>query len=64
MRAGLFPRCRDIGGRSVWIEAEVNDWMLSRPMRPLKGDEGAGIPHRPYNFDNPRNSRKRIGVAR
>src|SRR5271157_2024839 len=39
MRAGTFPRGRDIGGRTAWIESEVAAWIASRPIRRLKGDE-------------------------
>jgi predicted DNA-binding transcriptional regulator AlpA len=38
MREGTFPRSRVLGGKSAWLEAEVNDWILSRPVRRLKGD--------------------------
>jgi predicted DNA-binding transcriptional regulator AlpA len=38
MRAGTFPRSRDIGGKSAWVEAEVEDWIRNRPVRQLKGD--------------------------
>jgi predicted DNA-binding transcriptional regulator AlpA len=38
MRAGTFPRSRDIGGKSAWVEAEVEAWIRNRPVRPLKGD--------------------------
>jgi prophage regulatory protein len=40
MRAGTFPRSRGIGGRTAWIESEIADWIASRPIRRLKGDEG------------------------
>ena len=39
MRAGTFPRGRDIGGRTAWLESEVASWIASRPIRRLKGDE-------------------------
>ena len=39
MRAGTFPRGRDIGGRTAWIESEIADWIASRPIRRLKGDD-------------------------
>src|SRR5271166_4027039 len=35
MRAGTFPRGRDIGGRTAWIESEVAAWIASRPIRRL-----------------------------
>ena len=49
MRAGTFPRSRALGGSTVWIASEVEAWMASLPMRPLKGDpepnRGSGISH-------------------
>jgi predicted DNA-binding transcriptional regulator AlpA len=44
MRAGTFPRGRDIGGRTAWIESEVAAWIASRPIRRLKGDEHSDGP--------------------
>jgi prophage regulatory protein len=44
MRAGTFPRGRDIGGRTAWIESEVAAWIASRPIRRLKGDERSDGP--------------------
>jgi predicted DNA-binding transcriptional regulator AlpA len=44
MRAGTFPRGRDIGGRTAWIQSEVADWIASRPIRRLKGDEPSDEP--------------------
>jgi len=41
MREGKFPRSRDLGGRSAWIESEVEAWIKNRPVRRLKGDEAA-----------------------
>jgi predicted DNA-binding transcriptional regulator AlpA len=38
MRAGTFPRARVIGGKSVWLEHEVNAWIAGLPVRRLKGD--------------------------
>ena len=45
MREGKFPRSRELGGKSCWLESEIEDWILSRPVRPLKGDPGV-IPRR------------------
>jgi predicted DNA-binding transcriptional regulator AlpA len=39
MRRNEFPRAREMGGKTVWIESEVDAWILSRPIRRLKGDE-------------------------
>jgi prophage regulatory protein len=42
MRAGKFPRARELGpGKSCWVESEINEWILTRPIRRLKGDEQA-----------------------
>lgn len=38
MREGKFPRSRDLGGKSAWVEAEINHWIATRPVRRLKGD--------------------------
>jgi len=41
MRAGKFPRAKDIGGKSVWLASEVEEWIAALPLRKLKGDEEA-----------------------
>jgi predicted DNA-binding transcriptional regulator AlpA len=38
MRAGVFPRSRIAGGRSVWRSDEIAKWLAGLPVRPLKGD--------------------------
>jgi predicted DNA-binding transcriptional regulator AlpA len=38
MRQGKFPRSRELGGKSCWIEREINEWIAGRPLRRLKGD--------------------------
>lgn len=38
MRQGRFPRSRELGGRVAWLESEINDWIVNRPIRRLKGD--------------------------
>lgn len=38
MRAGTFPRARVVGGRSMWLSTEVEQWLASLPVRRLKGD--------------------------
>jgi prophage regulatory protein len=38
MRAGKFPRSRELGGKAAWIESEINEWIANRPVRRLKGD--------------------------
>ena len=35
MNRGEFPRSRNIGGKAVWLESEVEEWIISRPIRPL-----------------------------
>ena len=41
MRAGTFPRSRRVGGKVCWLELELDAWISSRPVQPLKGDEAA-----------------------
>jgi predicted DNA-binding transcriptional regulator AlpA len=38
MRQGSFPRSRIVGGRSMWLSDEVEQWLRNLPVRPLKGD--------------------------
>src|SRR4051812_2134675 len=39
MRQDAFPRGRVVGGKTYWLESEINEWILSRPVRRLKGDD-------------------------
>ena len=39
MRAGTFPRSRAVGGKLVWLESEINEWIRALPRTALKGDE-------------------------
>jgi predicted DNA-binding transcriptional regulator AlpA len=39
MRAGKFPRSRDLGGKICWLSTEIDDWITNRPVRRLKGDK-------------------------
>jgi predicted DNA-binding transcriptional regulator AlpA len=40
MREGRFPLSREVaGGKALWLESEIDEWILSRPVRrylPLK----------------------------
>jgi predicted DNA-binding transcriptional regulator AlpA len=38
MREGKFPRSRDVGGKAVWVESEIDSWIEGLPIRRLKGD--------------------------
>ena len=38
MRDGKFPRSRIVGGRSMWVSSEIEQWLAALPKRPLKGD--------------------------
>jgi predicted DNA-binding transcriptional regulator AlpA len=38
MRAGTFPRSRVVGGKSMWLSSEIEQWLAALPVRPLKGD--------------------------
>jgi predicted DNA-binding transcriptional regulator AlpA len=44
MRDGTFPRSRHIGGKTLWLESEIENWILSRPVRRLKGDKQGSKP--------------------
>jgi predicted DNA-binding transcriptional regulator AlpA len=47
MRRGKFPRARTVAGtnsKSFWLSTEVDAWMASLPMRPLKGDSVDATP--------------------
>jgi predicted DNA-binding transcriptional regulator AlpA len=35
--SAAFPRSRERGGKAAWLESEA--WILSRPVRRLKGDK-------------------------
>ena len=36
MREGKFPRSRVVGGKSMWVSAEIDAWIDALPVRPLK----------------------------
>jgi predicted DNA-binding transcriptional regulator AlpA len=38
MRAGKFPRARDLRGRPAWIAAKIEAWIAQLPLRRIKGD--------------------------
>ena len=38
MMDGTFPRSRFIGGKAVWLESEINAWIIALPVRRLKSD--------------------------
>jgi predicted DNA-binding transcriptional regulator AlpA len=40
-RKGLFPRARIVGGKSLWLSTDIDAWLASLPVRPLKGDGDA-----------------------
>ena len=39
MRAGTFPRSRVVGGKSLWLSSEIDEWLAALPLRRLKGDD-------------------------
>jgi predicted DNA-binding transcriptional regulator AlpA len=39
MQQGKFPRSRVVGREIFWVESEIDQWILSRPIAPLKGDK-------------------------
>ncbi len=44
MRSGTFPRSRVVGGKSMWVTSEINDWIANLPKRTLKGDANGAAP--------------------
>ncbi len=38
MRDGKFPRGRVVGGKTAWLESEIDQWIATLPERRLKGD--------------------------
>ncbi len=38
MREGKFPRGRVVGGKTAWLESEIDNWIAGLPVRRLKGD--------------------------
>jgi predicted DNA-binding transcriptional regulator AlpA len=36
MRSGEFPMARELGGKIVWFEDEIAEWLASRPVVKLK----------------------------
>jgi len=36
MRNGTFPAGREVGGKTGWIESEIDAWIESRPHRRYK----------------------------
>ena len=36
MRDGKFPVAVEVGGRIAWLESDIDEWMLSRPLRSYK----------------------------
>ncbi len=45
MRNGKFPRGRAVGGKTAWLESEIDNWIASLPVRTLKGDPLPGWRH-------------------
>jgi predicted DNA-binding transcriptional regulator AlpA len=41
MQAGNFPRARNLGGKTGWLETDVDEWIKARPVMPIKGDDKA-----------------------
>jgi predicted DNA-binding transcriptional regulator AlpA len=36
MRNGTFPAGREVGGKTGWIESEIDTWIENRPLRQYK----------------------------
>lgn len=33
MKANDFPQARVVGGKSAWLESEIEAWVVNRPLR-------------------------------
>lgn len=38
MQTGDFPRSRQVGGKCVWLESEIDEWIDNLPLVRLRGD--------------------------
>ena len=38
MRDGKFPRSRKLGGKTCWLASAVENWIINRPVKRIKGD--------------------------
>jgi len=42
MREGTFPKSRVSGAtKTVWLESEINQWIVNRPLTVLNGDQNS-----------------------
>jgi predicted DNA-binding transcriptional regulator AlpA len=39
MRNGTFPRARKLGGKTCWLESDIEQWIDEMPVVALKGDD-------------------------
>jgi predicted DNA-binding transcriptional regulator AlpA len=44
MLEGAFPRSVAIGGKTLWVETEIDEYIARLPRRRLKGDT-TGVPY-------------------
>jgi predicted DNA-binding transcriptional regulator AlpA len=60
MRAGTFPRSKQIGARIFWIEREVDAWIASLPDQTYKAadPEPVPIPRKPPTPTSRRSTRR------
>ena len=52
MIEGKFPRARELCGQPRWVASEVEKFLAELPIRPIKGEKGAGLAHEPYKVKN------------
>ena len=46
MREGRFPRARDLNGKTVWLETEVDEFLEALPAKSYLGDPHTSRIHR------------------
>ena len=42
MRAGKFPRARVVGGKSMWLNTDIEAWLATLPVRKPQGRHAGG----------------------
>jgi prophage regulatory protein len=60
MRAGTFPRGREIAGKICWLESEIEQWIAERPVKALRGEPGAKPWWTPRRLQRKRDAERRL----
>jgi predicted DNA-binding transcriptional regulator AlpA len=55
MQANKFPRSREVGGKAMWIEEEIDSWIRNSPVVNLRDDPESS---RSNNFHRSKRGRR------